>query len=84
VTWTEIPIPEEGSGVSEWQPIETAPKDGRFLVAGGKWKGEWYGTKDYSGVALVEADSFYIANAEYYSPCIDSPTHWQPLPEPPK
>lgn len=62
----------------KWQPIETAPIDGEFLVVGyafakkenGWWmavaKGSKYGPYDESGEPL------------------DYATHWMPLPEPPQ
>ena len=56
----------------EWQPIETAPKDGRkILVFGGRYK----------TVSLAEADggwwrSFRLPDT--------TPTHWMPLPPPPE
>jgi hypothetical protein len=63
--------------MSEWQPIETAPKDGTelllygpFVPTGGTYMdiGRW---TDY-------ADGFWDWSAD------DSqPTHWMPLPSPP-
>lgn len=69
----------------EWQPIETAPTKGAFLVFGGEWEGEWSGTYPNNFIVLVEASggSFSVAHTEYYGPCIVGPTHWYPLPEPP-
>jgi hypothetical protein len=70
----------------DWQPIETAPKDGRFLVFGGKWVGEWSGDSDYATeVALVDRtyNAFDVADTEYYGPTIVAPTHWMPVPAPP-
>lgn len=65
-----------------WQPIETAPKDGRkvllydsgyvhsdssYLIAGFDM-GAWWGQSTRSGVSIVWRNA----------------THWMPLPEPPK
>ena len=68
--------------MSEWQPIETAPKDGTdidlwlhgFRVADCYWDkvaGEWC---DSDGDRLTE-------NVVDYG---QGPTHWMPHPEPPK
>ena len=81
----------------DWQPIETAPKDGTWiLVSGGK-----AGFDDY----MKEIESWpqcMVAFCEpardewsrdYWAVCFwdggwrtdyESPTHWMPLPEPPK
>lgn len=66
--------------MSEWKPIETAPKDGRFLavvdndiriVAWGKTSHlPWHG--------------FCLADQGVEDFDICDPTHWMPLPEPPK
>ena len=55
-----------------WQPIETAPKDRRILLfQGGVWKGGW-----------DECERKWMgAGAGVF---IVPPTHWQPLPTPPK
>jgi hypothetical protein len=70
-----------------WQPIETAPKDGtRVLVYNGKQRGyhtveedigvaEWspcMGVYCWASIACCDGVSYY------------DPTHWMPLPEPPK
>ena len=68
-----------------WQPIETAPKDGRrILVYGGTWEGE-LGGKEPSVIAMGYAgDTVCVADTCYYDAWIVAPTHWMPLPEPPK
>jgi hypothetical protein len=59
----------------EWQPIETAPRDGKrvlvwhrhwYAPSTGQWYGDWWG--------LVYA----------VGPFASQPTHWMPLPSPPE
>jgi len=54
--------------MSEWQPIETAPKEGGFLAANSKevWAAWHYDSPHW--------------HARYGS---RNATHWMPLPEPP-
>lgn len=64
---------------AEWQPIETAPKDGtRFLVV--------EATKRPFVALWLDADHPDVDDAGWYDhwnfdPV--SPTHWKPLPKPP-
>lgn len=67
--------------MTDWQPIETAPKDGRFVLC--------YG---HGGPVAMEPMKFYAGDApgagewgwlEGDTPR-RQPTHWMPLPEPPK
>lgn len=65
--------------MADWQPIETAPRDGTEFIA--CWQPEGY---DYQ---LVNADTYWWGRGE----CFISheagriePTHWMPLPAPPK
>ena len=61
----------------EWQPIDTAPKDGRWLLV--TWAGK---------VNRCEAMQYLPETGDWMwwdGDCArDAPTHWMPLPEPPK
>lgn len=64
----------------EWKPIETAPKDGTFILlftAYGQIEGRWEFDGWRQDVCSASYDMAYA-----YIECI--PTHWMPLPEPPK
>jgi hypothetical protein len=77
--------------MSNWQPIETAPKDGTHILAwsrydephivgwsgAGAGRGRWlsYGC---DGPAISSQSDF---GTDYQE---SMPTHWQPLPEPPQ
>ena len=70
------------AGLSEWQPIETAPKDGTdILVMTGETMHvvRWiniHGDFDYWAVDDNKHGPFTLRGK--------APTHWMPLPEPPK
>lgn len=66
-----------------WQPIETAPKDGNLMILG------WAGSKSLAAnvdlgrwkQAHIAADAWASIHGVFFS---YQPTHWMPLPEPPK
>lgn len=76
----------------EWQPIETAPRDGTYIIL--------YSPKEISICAWklwnkarlkYEEDQYtwlrYYGNSIFYYFWDEKsikPTHWMPLPEPPK
>lgn len=62
--------------MSEWQPIETAPKD--------KWILVWCSNVKSCFVAMWngEVEDFVGEAHDLYIDSIDA-THWMPLPEPP-
>lgn len=68
--------------MSEWKPIETAPRDGTKVLLGrfskgcehdGRIRVDWWRTHMKAGYT-----GFGHFNPEYWPP-----THWMPLPEPP-
>lgn len=74
--------------MNEWQPIETAPKDGTEILTvnihGDIQITEWYS---------VTRDDYVHIEGEIYRKEItlwhegwngNNPTHWMPLPAPPK
>ena len=67
----------------EWQPIETAPKDGFFLVC------SWPASDWDTTVAVVYPGSggrliAFLDHDDYEHEHLDGPvTHWMPLPAPP-
>ena len=73
--------------MSEWRPIETAPKDGTMILG--------FNVRDNNGYGLLEESEFpYVvvwdrrreawieAAGEQYHQFF--PIRWMPLPEPPK
>ena len=81
--------------MNEWQPIETAPKDGtRVLLFGGEQE-VWKSQRDSKAGPMVvgwadgteygeQAWRFCTYDSGFYGRLDTQPTHWMPLPEPPK
>lgn len=74
---------------AQWQGIETAPKDGtRVLIFSEGHVCIAYWSEDaYFGETEYARPGWQIFNCEmdhWYSVATETPTHWQPLPEPPK
>ena len=75
-------------GVMQWQPIETAPKDGTEVLlyqprgAFKPWKGrirDWAVNIGYwHQPGNPEHPGYWMGNRQM------RPTHWMPLPEPPR
>lgn len=65
-----------GEGMSEWQPIETAPKDGTEIDVWDKW-----GFR----IPCVRWEVTFLWWAQDDGPCVtdDELSHWMPLPAPP-
>jgi hypothetical protein len=67
--------------MSEWQPIETAPKDGTAILVSGLSHGKRY--IDINVWRRNEWHCFHPEDNGYTVPVLPA-THWQPLPEPPQ
>lgn len=78
--------------MSTWQPIETIPKEpDTWVLLCWSYKGhevniirigKYFG--EYPNVMVKCELDFGDFSASGYSDKEDSPTHWMPLPEPPK
>jgi hypothetical protein len=71
---------------TNWQPIETAPKDGTFILIylGDPWNkvemARWYDTWNNWQTDILPD---YPEREEVYGIGSCVPTHWMPLPEAP-
>ena len=68
--------------MTEWQPIDTAPKDGTDILAYLEWtdkSGEIRVIRWDEEMEVWWGDYAYDPDDEF-----EYPTHWMPLPAPPK
>ena len=81
---------EKGVYDDDWRPITTAPKDGSKVLLyypEGEYDGQW---NDFEGrsaplMAVMSADKRGYWKGYYSGTSPDgTPTHWAPLPTPPK
>ena len=79
--------------MKEWQPIETAPKDGTLILLRGYWAGEINGIEankketlvcSYDG-EMTDYGGYHwtVQGTDAYAAWM-KPTHWMPLPDPPE
>ena len=74
IDYTSWDINEVGSiEMTEWQPIETAPKDGTDVLV-------WCGGAMF--IACMEVGRWFFDRTDYSVKPL--PTHWMPLPPAPK
>ena len=72
--------------MSEWQPIETAPKDGTPIIVARHmpswgWVRGWATWESVCGISGWLSRGFFNPPGELG---LAHPTHWMPLPEQPK
>jgi hypothetical protein len=81
--------------MTEWQPIETAPKDGTNiliattgnLIRAGIYRSEVPSVCEahwQNGWYEEKVSGWQLANCDEEYGCLTEATHWMPLPEPPK
>jgi hypothetical protein len=68
---------------SNWQPIETAPKDERILVYSPSYK-ECFVVFFAWSIDDMKDTQWVIAKGEDVTFVVRDPSHWMPLPTPPK
>lgn len=71
--------------MGEWQPIETAPKDGNDILLYDKYSGPFIGLWSDGGEWLADTKMLGIDGYATFTHYIDEQfiTHWAPL-DPPK
>lgn len=73
--------------MSDWQPIETAPKDGNSILLGtagapAVWTG-YFRQERSPGMMRWTDNQIYRWTRDGYMDLNWNPTHWMPLPDPP-
>lgn len=68
--------------MSEWQDIITAPKDGTYVLLFTPSGIVECSYDDFDGWVQSSCRTSYDGHGEVF--LIDKPTHWMPLPTPPK
>lgn len=68
----------DGLALQGWQPIETAPKDGRMFIIGR----DASSGHAYAGIGIWR-DEKLRDPTDFPARMWNRPTHWQPLPAPP-
>lgn len=71
--------------MSEWQPIETAPKDREILISGGKYGFDDSAIHSFTSVAIAfwnQGCGFFVNGCVEDEYLRYKPKYWMPLPEP--
>lgn len=77
----EVVEKREWVGLTEWKPIETAPKDTEVLLYCNKFIPLYIGKKRYGSLGEPQQDEFEWRCSS--SGRFANPTYWMPLPQPP-
>lgn len=66
--------------MTDWQPIDTAPKDKRLLV----WSGQEIYAAHWAQHPVTGDEAWIVAQWGDGDQALVKPTYWAPLPEPPR
>ena len=67
-----------------WQPIETTPDQGEYLVWGGTWNAEISDEKPSTVAHIIrDGNEYCVCGTDYYGARIVNPKGWMPLPAAP-
>lgn len=73
--------------MTQWQPIETLPKDWKRILVFGVKTGELSGEAEHPDIWLCENEigngTFCIVGCDYYGAWVYNPTQWMPVSPPP-
>lgn len=75
--------------MSEWQPIETAPRDGTRILLFTQWRGDEISPEPFSEIQIGEWDEGNPAPGVWHRRAgwsvekVGDATHWMPLPPAP-
>ena len=71
---------------NEWKPIESAPLETDLIVFGGVIynHGSLMGFVNHGEIGSQDRNGIWFTNNNFPHGKIEKPTHWQPLPKPPK
>lgn len=67
-----------------WQPIETAPKDGTHIMVWDASFTDDFGSEPQNVVVCWCKDRWELSHYDAFSCSPANVTHWMPLPEPPQ
>lgn len=70
--------------MSEWKSIKTAPKDGTYILLGGCKNGPPVQIGHWGAGRYNRSKKEYERDWAHGPNVVSGPTHWMPLPKPPK
>lgn len=72
--------------MTEWRTIDSAPKDGTRIITFHLWTTyiQMVGISYWGSQGMYNAPAWHTYSATGAINHIDQPTHWMPLPAPPK
>lgn len=70
--------------MTQWQPIETAPRDGTDIIGASYWlMGDGVYRLGWLAEGYLDGDVWVFASFDLDADEYNAPTHWASLPDPP-